>query len=347
MKPNLCFAPFHEILADPRYFPVHVDFERDCLTLVETGRVRLAATPFLDGRTPFAEGDAIEVSLSAALATDWQLSTEPDRFLFNVAFCGSTLLSNLLDVEGHSFAQREPGVLVNLANRRSSMATAPYREALGLVLALLRRRWRPSEQVVCKLPSWANNLIPFLTATPGSVRPLFLVTDQRSYLRSVYRGGRARMEYVVRATDHLLETSEAKAGLWEHAAQGVRDPLEIVGRLALISLDLQLRMFDEAMLRGCWGQRHLMSFNRIAGNPGKASQAAAQALDLRVPEARLKESVARSLGRHSKTPERPYCHEAFSKQNRDVERDYGEVMSRTLDWARETGLKAECTAFRR
>ena len=50
---------------------------------------------------------------------------------------------------------------------------------------------------------------------------------------------------------------------------------------------------------------------------------------------------------NSKTPERPYCHEAFSKQNRDVERDYGEVMSRTLDWARETGLKAECTAFRR
>lgn len=344
MKSNLWFAPFHEILADPRYFPVRVDFERDCLTLVETSRDRLAASPFLDGRTPLAEGNAVEVSLSAAIGTGWQAPAEPNRFLFNVAFCGSTLLSNLLDVEGHSFTQREPGVLADLANAALPTTSEYFLRTLDLILALLRRRWRPAEGVVCKLPSWANNLIPLLTATPDSVRTLFMVTDQPSYLRSVYRGGPDRMEYVVRATDHLLETSGSKAGLWDHALKDAREPLEIVGRLALVSLDLQLRTFDEAMLRGGWSEPNLMTFTRIAGDPGEACHAAAKALDLPVPEARLEESVARNLGRHSKTPERPYCHEAFSKQNREIERDFGEVMARVLEWARDVGLKGECAA---
>lgn len=344
MKPNLWFAPFQDILTDPRYFPVRLDIERDCLTLIETSRLRLAAAPFLDGRTPIADGDAIEVSLSEALRTDWHIPAEPNRFLFNVGFCGSTLLSNLLDVEGHSFAQREPSVLVDLANERGSARSAWLRQTLDLVLALLRRTWRPREHVMCKLPSWANNLIPLLTATPDRVSPLFMVTDQRSYLRSVFRGGRARMDYVVRATDHLLETSGANAGLWDCAVKGARDPLEIVGRLALVSLDIQLRMFHAAMLRGGWGQAHLMTFDQISEDPRGASQAAAKALDLSVPAAMLEESIARNLGRYSKRPERPYCHEATSAQNRQLERDHGEVMSRALEWARDIGLKGECAA---
>ena len=30
-----------EVLTEPRYFPIHVDFSRDRLVLVETGRSRL------------------------------------------------------------------------------------------------------------------------------------------------------------------------------------------------------------------------------------------------------------------------------------------------------------------
>lgn len=87
-----------------------------------------------------------------------------------------------------------------------------------------------------------------------------------------------------------------------------------------------------------------MTFDQISEDPRGASQAAAKALDLSVPAAMLEESIARNLGRYSKRPERPYCHESTSAQNRQLERDHGEVMARALEWARDIGLKGECAA---
>lgn len=341
MKPNLLVAPFEEILADPRFFPVRVDFERDCLTLVETSRKRLAAAPFLDGRTPIAEGDAIELPLSAAIEAAWPRPGQPDRFLFNVAFCGSTLLSTLLDLEGYSFAAREPGILVDLANARKRTAPAVFKATLTLILALLRRSWRPGELNICKVSSWANTLVPLLAADPRRVRPLFLVTEQRSYLRAVFRGGRGRLEYVLKATQHLAHTPQRSSGLWAGAVSRAGDPLEIVARAALLSLDLQLGIFENAMKRGGWGAAQLMTFARLIENPVEACRDAAAAFELELPAGRLQESLLRHAGRHAKAPERAYLAGSTAHHDGEVERDYGAVMDRALDWAAEKGLKSD------
>lgn len=345
MKSNLLLAPYEEILANPRYFPVKIDFGRDCLTLVETSRELLAAAPFLDGRSPFADGDAIEVPLSSALRASWPSPARPDRFVFNVAFCGSTLLSTVLGVEGYSFAQREPGVLVDLANSNSFSPGAVFDETMTLVRALLRRSWRPGERNICKPPSWANNLIPLLTKDPEQVRPLFLVTSQHAFLQAIFRGGRSRIEYIVNATDHLLRKTASDPNTWTSAAQDVGDPLEVVARLALLSLHVQLELFDQAMARGGWGEAQLMSFDRIAADPAEACRAAAAALGVAIPRARLDESVSRYIGLHAKMPGLAYCAESLASRNRDVEREHGRVIGRALDWAAMSGLKGECRAM--
>ena len=122
MKGGLLAAPIEQVLADARFFPAHIDFDRDCLILIETSRDRLMHTPFIDGRTPIGEGIALEVPLREAIAARWPVTRRPDRFIFHVAFCGSTLLSTLLDIEGRTFAEREPNVLVELSDAWGHLA---------------------------------------------------------------------------------------------------------------------------------------------------------------------------------------------------------------------------------
>lgn len=347
MRANLFIAPVEEVLSDPRYFPVQVDFERDCLTLVETSRDRLFATPFLDGRAPLAQGNAIEVPLSTAVATRWPPPAYPDRFIFHVAFCGSTLLATLLDVAGHSFAEREPGVLVNLANARSSVGPAPFAAALDLIRALLRRTWAAGEHSLCKPSNWANNLIPALTADPTRISPLFIATDKRAYLDAVFRGGRPRMEYVVRVTDHLLRATGTNREMWTRATTGTSDPLEVPARVALLSLHIQLQLFEDAMVRGGWSGAQLLTLQEIEGDPGEACAIAADALNLEIPRGKLHEAISRRIGRYAKDPEQPYFPEVIVSENRRVEREYGRVMDRALDWAALLGLKNDCGALLR
>lgn len=345
MNGNLLIAPIEEVLADPRYFPIEVDLGRDCLTLVETSRERLFASPFLDGRSPFAQGDAIEIPLSTALSARWPRPAYPDRLVFHVAYCGSTLLATMLDVAGHSFAEREPNVLVNLANAGRLVAPGRLEAALDLVRALLRRTWRPGEHSLCKPSNWANNLIPALTADPERIRPLFIAADKREYLDAVFRGGRPRMEYVVRVTDHLLRATGTSPDLWIRATTGVSDPWEVPARVALLLLHIQLKLFEDSMIKGGWGSPQLLTLDEIEDDPHEACRLAADALNLDIPADRLHDTVSSRFRRYAKAPELPYSPEDVRDANRRVEQDYGRAMDRALDWAALSGLNNDCGAI--
>ena len=336
-------APIEDILADPRYFPVHIDFERDRLTLVETSRDRLTHTPFLDGRTPFAEGIALETSFSEALEARWSIPARPDRFIFHVAFCGSTLLSTFLDIESKCFAEREPHILVELSNAWGKAAASEAEAGLQLIRNLLRRPWRPGEANVCKPSNWANTLIPTLVMDPQSIRPLFVTTDKLSYLHSLFRGGRDRMVYVIRAAEHLLKSAADGSTLWHHATAGVADPLERAGRIALVALHLQLRLFEAALSHGGWGPPHVLTLDEIEADPVAACLTAAAALDLQVTERELERSVAARAQRYAKDPSINYSPEQVAAQNRAIDAEYGVIIHRVLDWAALRGLKGSIT----
>jgi hypothetical protein len=341
MRADALVAPIDQILADPHYFPANIDFERDSLSLIETSRARMAAAPFLDGRTPFARGIALEVPLSQGLHAKWKHPPWPDRFIFHVAFCGSTLLATLLDSPGTSFAEREPQTLVELADALETQPRPLVESTLELVRALLRRSWRPGEQTICKPSNWANSLIPLLTQEPAEIRPLFIATTKRDYLFALLRGGRERMAYVLRATEHLLRQREAGGQLWQRALQGAADPLEIAGRAAMLSLHVQLELFEEAMRRGRWGRPHLLTLAEIEDDPVEACRRASDALDLDIAAADLEVAVAQRAGRYAKDPSHDYSPERRKAENRQVETVHGPLIERVLDWAALTGLKED------
>lgn len=347
MRADAFVAPVEQILADPRYFPVQVDFSRGCITFVETTRDRLAGAPFLDGRTDFAAGIRLEVPLAEASAAQWAPMREPSRLIFHVAFCGSTLLATLLDMPGRCFAEREPNVLVDLANAARAQPAALVRSTLELMRALLGRSWRAGEKTVCKPSNWANNLIPLLTATPETICPLFLVTSQREYLYAVLRGGRERIAYAVRAADHLIKHDHACATLWQRALAGTTDPIESAARLSLVGLHVQLQLFEAAMRQGGWGADRLLTLSEIEDDPAEACIDASRALGLDLPHQALIAGVSHGIRRHAKDPQYAYVPELRRAENRQVESAYGRLIERVLDWAALVGLSDDRDLLRR
>jgi hypothetical protein len=346
VKGGLLAAPIEQVLADARLFPVHVDFDRNCLILIETSRDRLMHTPFLDGRTPIGEGIALEVPLREAVEADWSVTRRPDRFIFHVAFCGSTLLATLLDIEGRTFAEREPHVLVELANAWGHHDPALVRSTLELMRDLLRRPWHSGEVNICKPSNWANPLIPLLTAEPARIRPLFLTTSKRSYLHSLFRGGRERMVYVIRATEHLLKHTPDGAQLWHRATAGTDDPLERAARIALASLHVQLQLFEQVMIKGGWGSSQVLTLDEIEEDPLGACMFASAALELNLSARELDRVIAERVHRYAKDPSTSYSTEWTASQNRQIDANYGRVIDRALDWAALSNLKDDSALLR-
>jgi hypothetical protein len=337
-------APIEEVLADPRYFPVLLDLDGDRLLFVETTRELLASAPCVDGRSPIADGSAIEVRLSEALAASWARPAPPDRYIFHVAYCGSTLLATLLDCPSRSFALREPNILVDLANAKARFPENRTDPPLTLARALLRRRWQAAEPALCKPSNWANNLVPELTADPARIRPLFLATDQRTYLRAVMRGGRDRIESVLRTAEHLLEDAADRDPLWAAATARPADATEVAARLALVCLHRQFELFEQAIERGGWNSRHLLTLAQLEDDPVGACCLAAEALELDLPRSALKAAVARRGAYYSKGPGQAYSPGDRRARDEDVARAFGAAIDRALDWAAATGLKDRCGA---
>lgn len=87
------------ILDDPANFLHSIDIDNDTAVFVRTDPQLLRDLSFIDGRTSITVDRPVPLTLQA-LAQRVEPDPEPDRFLFNVSFCGSTLLSRLLDVRG-------------------------------------------------------------------------------------------------------------------------------------------------------------------------------------------------------------------------------------------------------
>ena len=273
------------MLADPRLLPHRIDRVLGRLTLVPTTGALLRQASFLDGRSEFGNGTPRTLPLAQRVEV-----SGPDRFVFHTAFCGSTLLTRLLDRAGAVLALREPQCLIDLADWHAAGVDAQFGPALELAAALLRRRWQPGEAVVVKPTNWCNNLVPALLAPGRDVRAVFVTMDLPAFLRAVFRGGSERLAMTARTAVHLAQgddSAQLAAILGSGAPQF--DTLAIV---AAFAHHLQTRMFAEAR-RGM--EAPMLTLDDIAGDPSRTVAVAQAALDLELAE--LDPAV---LARHAK-----------------------------------------------
>lgn len=315
----------YTLLEQPHYLLHRIDPASGTLTYVPTGRTQLAAAAFIDGRTPFATGPALVIAIDDALAAHHALAPAPNRIIFHVGFCGSTLLTRLLENPGAIFTYREPNALADLANwyavLASTGATDPRMSALlDLTLAKLRAPWTNGEACVVKPSNWANNLLPLL-ADRTDLCALFVTMDVRAFVTAVFRGGRDRIRFAARALVHLATATPDFAPIITAATADSVSPFEKVARLAALLHKVQTNMFTAPQL----------DFAVISTDPIAASEIARTALSL--PGHANSSYTDAVLVRNSKAPDRAFSAVDHAQADNEVRALYGVAIDAGLAWA--------------
>lgn len=315
-----------EVARNPDWFLDRVDAVEERATFVRSNRERLAATLFLDGRTPFATGPTQSIELAALGGAH----AAPARFIFHMSFCGSTQLSHLVGESGAGVVLKEPQALVDLADWQRALAERGiddprFDPALRNCVGLLSRGWPDSPPTLIKPSNWANTLIPALA---GPNKAVLVTIDRRSFLRAVFRGGRDRLAFTARAASHFA----AAAGDGPRLAQaiaGTDDALDQMARLVLLTHDLQQRLFDRADFAAVVRIDHRL----ISEDPRAALDRACDALDLPCPGASAAVAIERLRTRDAKNPGRLFAVREQVAEDDIVEQHHSERFDRALAWA--------------
>src|SRR5690349_10658976 len=249
VRPTLSAA---EIASDPRLLLHQVDPMKRQLIFRRTTADAVRSAAFIDGRTDIWTGEPALLGFDDALKREPR-EQEQRRYIFHMSFCGSTLLARLLDRPGKVLSLKEPNCLVDLAYWRTALVaadapSADFGAALQFAAAMLARPWDPSEQVVVKPSSWANNLLDKLSLAAS--RAVFVTIARNRFVEAVVRGGNERLAFTARLAAHLAPFVSGGPALLQAAMDSTSDPLGKVARLALVAHDLEVRLFEGQMGEG-------------------------------------------------------------------------------------------------
>ena len=289
---------------------------------VATSHSRLAAATCLDGRERF--WDAVRTGRIEA-ARD---PVGAPAFLFHQGFCGSTLLSRLLEASG-ALVLREPQCLVDIAAARPRILAGQSATGLGPLLDFaLGHLGETADSVVIKPSNWINPLVGDL-CVPGRVeRALFLTMDRRAFLVAAFRGGRERIEFCIRLAVEIAAALPGGNATLQQAIDAERDPLDRAAHITALLWAMQDALFVRAIAANGWGDEARVEFADLMADPDAATRRAADHLGLGQPDA----FSNRAMERHSKAPERAFHPADRVREDALVEQHHGVRFDAALGW---------------
>lgn len=194
--------------------------------IVPMDRAAYRRSIFLDARISPA-GEAVQHVPAAALAA--AVAPPPTTaWIFHMAHCGSTLLARALEALPGGLVLREPMALRQLA-------FAPDPAQLGLVLAMLGRRYGGGVPTLIKANVPVNALLPAIAAGDPDAPAVFLHLSLEDYALAVLRSPQHRAwvrEMAARFAAPLLGASDAAclAALWLWQMRAFAAALEAMPR---------------------------------------------------------------------------------------------------------------------
>lgn len=328
------------LLEKPQFLLHRIDAASSQLVFLETTRELLSALPFIDGRVQLSPNRR-SYSIRIQEALEWQAnnerSSQADRFIFHVSFCGSTLLARACDVPGRSFAYKEPRALIDLATikaRRLGQYTDRelWSKLAKLTLGQLRKPWSAGEVSIVKMSNWANSTLIDLLQHGRQPRAVLLSIGLRDFLKAVLRGGPSRIDFTCRVLSHLQAENEELGQLIERSASLKADPMENVVRLAALARHAQIRIFDRALAMKSTGSVHCLSYEELVQHPAEAIKGVSQALNLNLSEQDIGAALNKAMARDAKHPERFFDRQRAHQISKRVEKEYGQLIDRVIDW---------------
>lgn len=303
-----------------------VDVVENRIMRVETDLVRLRKASFLDGREQFWTDQSVEDG-APFLASHAETRACKVAWIFHVGFCGSTLLTRLLESAKDTLSLREPQCLVDLSDQ---LVRAREEGKLQKI-----ERWSnaipthfsglSSEhgKIIVKPSNWANPLLPMLEAQGAVGDAIFVTMERKAWLRACLRGGRDRLAYVARCADHTARATGLDTAIVQSAITGTSDPLDQAVRLAALLHKVQDLCFDRA---DPTSSRRL-DYDEIVSSPLEAVNKARKLLGLRPNP-----SLEIQLDWHAKDPNRRFDPSIRENEDKAVETEHAGRIKSASDW---------------
>jgi hypothetical protein len=340
--------PVESILESPEFFLTELNVTSGFLKFLHTDTTALQRASFLDGRSELSlEKNIYTVSLSEAMS--WYeargRSWNQGRLIFHIAFCGSTLLSRVLDTSESVFVYKEPQVLTDLeVAMRQGDTFCPsghaWDQVLGLVLSQFNSSPTDSFARVIKPSNLMNSIVPDIFGLDDKNRAVFLSMAPRAFLIAVLRGGSDRVAYIFRVLENLRATAPAISKIVDNMNLKDASEMFLVARKILLTHALQTRIFSQAMASLSDDRYYQLSYEQLMASPHEHIGKVSAALDLQLSPEQINKNIDSTFKLHSKVNDRPFDSLIAAEVDVQVIEHYGALIDEALKWYRQLDFSA-------
>jgi hypothetical protein len=291
-----------ELFDDPRLLPFEFHLRHGRMQFIELGPENYRTEAFHDRRLLNVRPEPLGFSANIDdLLREHEHHAKPaplGRYVFHTAFCGSTLLSRLLDQLGDTFVYREPLALTRLAQRKPQMSNpnqmANWRRVFDLVAALHSRTFESDDVPIVKLHDNCSYLGSDLLEINNRSRGIVLYSSLPEFILSCLK--HQRRHTWIRERFVSSDRSNCPA-----LQQLDPDPLD-AAQIAACHWIVQRHDVVRALTRHPQ-QLSSLGFDDLLADPAAGLRATAEHFDLACSDEQIQRAVSHTLGTHAKTGE--------------------------------------------
>lgn len=329
----------HPILDAPHWLLTGLAGGR--LQFIETTRDLLRAASFLDGRTPLSNsGRTSEVELAAARTWIETARSPRPLWIAHTAFCGSTLLSRLIEATARCLVYREPVAFNEVSSRRPPMGQGPeaplWSTLLKLTIAQFQKQFAIDEPAVVKLSNWPADLIPDLCLMHGEARAVFVTMTPDAFLATVLQGGPERVKYMIRFSNHLARHIPELSVLNDRIDADTQVSVAQRGlRRCLVTLRAQQSLLDSVYSRMPPDRALWLTFDEVQKTPVECASRARATLGLPATSEGEHDAISAVMARHAKSPDLGFNAASAAQARAAVVQRFGAELDHALQWGAE------------
>ena len=329
-----------KILESPDYYPVK--FDGPNLLFVRMSRESYFKSVFtLPNRIVTAGPEQWSVPFSELLELLEQadIKLPNPSCLFQIAHCGSTLLSRALDQPSSNLVIREPFTLRQFA--ASPLPTEPrdieYRHrSLAALWHLLSRHYQPDDRVLIKANVPVNFVIDEILEVAPKTQGILLYCEIDQYLLSILKA-QERQQWAQHVVRELMPRIKQLEGF-----ENINFALLDAAQSAAVLWLSQIRSFEKAL--GANQRLRSLQSERFFRQPAPCLSASAAHLGFDLNQHQANKIVASSLfSHHAKLPEQGYSEQQRQLDIQQLSAKFSGEISQCRDWIELQGLDGSHT----
>jgi len=284
------------VAATPELFAARIHLTNDKAWFVKMSRKTYRESVFLDPLR--IKGTCvIEADIPWLAQTCEQISWQPTPFIFHSAFCGSTLMSQVLETIFNCISLREPELLGNLIHYlAANVSEEDKKNWFTNFLKLMSRRYQADSPVIVKANDYANPLMPeFIRRQTQDTPVLFMYTPLNEFTAACLKV-QSRRDWI---KQRYFSVKPALPEVFRHYVEDSVDESND-GEMAAVYWSYNMAMYLQAYTSGKESVRNL-NFNDMLADPLKVIKLCGKYFKLTVVEdINIEEKIEASFGVYSK-----------------------------------------------